>query len=59
MAVVECVRQGDTETLAVVLRHGNACELAVMLAKLLAELLDEQEVPAQWFREWALAAARR
>jgi hypothetical protein len=58
-ACVQAVRQDDTEGLAVVLRHGNPVELSVTLAKLVAEVLDEQQVTPEWFREWAESAVNR
>jgi hypothetical protein len=59
LAAVEAVRRDDSEGLTAVLRHCNAYSVTVTLAKLLAEVGNEFEVPPEHLRRWAENAVRR
>jgi hypothetical protein len=59
VALVEAQLSGDTIGIAVVLRQGNPFTHAVVLSKMLAEVISEQEVSLPHFREWAEACVDR
>jgi hypothetical protein len=59
LALVHAVREEETGDVAVLLRHANMYATGLVMAKLLAELLDEQEVCTEHWRIWAEQAARR
>ncbi len=59
VALVEAQLNDDTLGIAVILRRGNPFNSSVVLSKCLAEVLTEQAVPREHFREWAAQAVNR
>jgi hypothetical protein len=62
IALVECVRRDCEHSvldIQVILRNGNVGDIAVSLAKMLAEVASEYEVDPVWFRRWLMDAVRR
>lgn len=59
VAMVEAQLRDDIVGIAALLRHGSPYSQAVVLSKLLAEVIGEQDVSAAHFREWSEAAANR
>ena len=59
IALVTAVREDRTADIAVLLRHCNAYEVALTLAKLVAEAADESGATPEHLRTWGTAAARR
>jgi hypothetical protein len=59
IALVEAVARDDPKGAGAILRNMDPGPVAVNLAKMLAEVLAEQEIPAEQFRRWAHYAARR
>lgn len=62
IALTEAIRTDDETTVRsveVVLRHCNAYDVALTLARLLAEVCDEQEIDPVHFRRWSADAVRR
>jgi hypothetical protein len=62
LGLTECVRRDDESTgpgIRAILRNGNVMDIAVTLAKLLAEACDDMEIDPVWFRFWARSSAGR
>lgn len=59
VACTEAVIREDYVALRTVLRYGNHAGMLVVLAKLLAELLDDCGAEPAEFREWAPQAVSR
>lgn len=59
MAAVQAIRAGDTEGLAVIIRHCDSYQMLILTLKLFAELLDEQRITPAHSRVWASHAAIR
>ena len=59
LALVQAVREDRTGDIAVLLRHCTVYEVAVTLAKLLAEAADESGATPGHLRTWGQQAVRR
>lgn len=62
VALVEAQLRDDGNTagdVAALLRHGNPFSQAVVLSKLLSEVVREQDVSGEHLRTWARQAANR
>jgi hypothetical protein len=63
IALTEAVGRDETAHVAVLLRHMNTYEVAVTLAKLLSELVNDNArglaICAACFRQWAAEAVNR
>ena len=62
IALTEAIRRDDETTVRsveVVLRHCNSYDVALTLARLLAEVCKEQEVDPVHMRRWAADAVKR
>ena len=62
IALTECIRRDDEYTatdMQAILRNCNVMDVAVTLAKLLAEAADDIQVRPAWLRYWAEACADR
>ena len=62
IALCESLRRDDETTVTsvtVILRHGNMYDIALSLAKLLAEVCQEQEIDPVHMRRWAADAVKR
>ena len=57
-AVIAC-REEDRLALRVLGLHGNTLDMLGTGVKLMAAVLDEQDIDAGWFREWAQTAVGR
>lgn len=53
VALVEAQLADDVTGIACLLRHGNPFNSAVVLSRLLAEVMTEQKVTPEHFRAWA------
>jgi hypothetical protein len=60
VAIIAAVREPpDREALSFLFREADHPGVIAAMAKLLAEVLDEQAVSPEAFRSWAIQAARR
>jgi hypothetical protein len=59
IALVTAARNDNAVAVRVILRHCSLAEVAVSLAKLMAEACDEPDVTESWWRLWAAVAAER
>ena len=59
VSLVEAQLRDDTIGIAVLLRQGNPFTSAVVLSKMLSEVITEQEVSLPHFREWSQSAVNR
>ena len=59
LALTEAVREDRVGHVAVILRHCNSFEVAVVLAKLLAAVADESDATREHLRKWGQQTARR
>ena len=62
IALAEAVRRDDQYTatdIKAILRNANVMDVAVTLAKLLAEAADDLDVRPAWFRLWAESSVGR
>jgi len=57
VALVERLRGEDREGCSVILRNADHGLTTIVLAKLLAESLDDFEVAPGWFRTWASSSS--
>jgi hypothetical protein len=58
-ALVQAVRDERTADVAVILRHCSLFGVVATLAKITAEILDEQQVCPEHFRVWSAHAIHR
>jgi hypothetical protein len=59
VAMVEAELAEDAKGIVALLRQGNPYSMTITLAKLLSEVVTEQEVSPSHFREWAGRAVNR
>jgi hypothetical protein len=59
VALVTAVRAGDSEGASAVLMNADWRAVATVLARLCAEILNEQNVADAYWRAWAEQAVRR
>jgi hypothetical protein len=59
IGIIEATRVPDREALSFLFHEADHPGVIAALAKLLAEVLDEQNIPPEAFRSWAIQAAGR
>jgi hypothetical protein len=59
VSLVDAMRAEKTADVARILKRAPIYETCLDLAKMLVDVLDEQGIPADWFRFWAQKAADR